>query len=189
MMDFIKRIFKRNKPETFGEFMQSNGDDPDLILLIQSINRSNHLYNKSIGPIEEMTYGDVCDLRDQYISDPLIAICLLYDLQKPLSLARLYSLNAKAAMYLWAWLNEQFVMLSKKEELLNVDDPLMDAAGAGVLTKYGSINVIDHLANGDITKWKDVRKMMYTEVFVKLLKDKETEEVKRAYADLIKPKK
>ena len=66
-------------------------------------------------------------------------------------------------------------------ELENDDiDPIMFEVNASErLGRFGVLNVINSLADGDITKWNDILKLPYTTVFTKLKMDKERAAINR----------
>lgn len=57
------------------------------------------------------------------------------------------------------------------------------AAGCEKLDKYGDFATIDALANGDITRYKEVEKMTISTVLVKLKYDSDKAEYQDRYAE------
>lgn len=47
--------------------------------------------------------------------------------------------------------------------------------GAERMSKYGMYNTIDNLSGGDITKWDQIKNTRYSEVFLKLMMEKDKE--------------
>lgn len=47
--------------------------------------------------------------------------------------------------------------------------------GPARMQKYGMYNTLDNLSGGDITKWEQIKNLRYSEVFLKLMMDKDKE--------------
>lgn len=47
--------------------------------------------------------------------------------------------------------------------------------GSERMQKYGMYNTLDTLSGGDITKWEQIKNLRYSEVFLKLMMDKDKE--------------
>lgn len=47
--------------------------------------------------------------------------------------------------------------------------------GSERMQKYGMYNTLDNLSGGDITKWEQIKNLRYSEVFLKLMMDKDKE--------------
>ena len=71
------------------------------------------------------------------------------------------------------WIKEQYEKIGKMEEqyLYSPPDSKLLQAGIRELDILEDYNLIDALAQGDILKWKKIRKMPYSEVFNKQLKN------------------
>jgi len=71
------------------------------------------------------------------------------------------------------WIKEQYEKINKMEEqfLYSPPDAKLLQAGIRELDILEDYNLIDTLAHGDILKWKKIRKMPYSEVFNKQLKN------------------
>ena len=71
------------------------------------------------------------------------------------------------------WIKEQYEKIGKMEEqyLYSPPDSKLLQAGIRELDILEDYNLIDTLAQGDILKWKKIRKMPYSEVFNKQLKN------------------
>ncbi len=76
-------------------------------------------------------------------------------------------------------------------EVANLKRALKDdhvRAGIKSLDKYGSMNTVDALAEGNIMNWKNVMQMSYEKVFVKLMMNKDVAQFQEKYYDLMKKK-
>lgn len=80
--------------------------------------------------------------------------------------------NAKKLMFL-LWLRDQYQTINEVENkyLYNPPDSKILQAGIQQLDVLGDINTIDNLAQGDILKWHKIRRMKYSDVFNKMLKN------------------
>jgi hypothetical protein len=182
----LVKFFK--KKQTFLQFIEAHGDDEDITLLVERAKRVNNLCGVNCNPLSIMTYRQVCDIREAYLESPVIAIKLVLNCYKFVTESKVFNASSKDVMYFWSWLHEQLIGIKTAEDNLSDPDPLMEEAGAGDLAKYGHINVVDGLAGGDMTKWDGIYAMKYEEVYTKLLKDKETEQIRERYAELNKIK-
>lgn len=176
------------KHQTFAQFIEKHGEDDDIILLVERAKKVNKLCGIECKELSTLTYGQVCDIREAYQESPILAIKRTLDCHKLVTLSSVLDTKDTDGMYFWAWLHSQLMGIKNAEDKLDAGDPLMEEAGAGDLAKYGHINVVDGLAGGDMTKWAGIYAMKYEEVYTKLLKDKETEEIKKRYYQLTKPK-
>lgn len=91
-------------------------------------------------------------------------------LAKPLT--EILKINPLERFRLLIWLENQYKIINEIESkyLISPPDIKMIAAGVRDLDVLGVTNVIDLLANGDITKWKDVEMLPYHMCFDKQLK-------------------
>lgn len=71
------------------------------------------------------------------------------------------------------WIKEQYEKIGKMEEqyLFSPPDSKLLQAGIKELDVLEDYNLIDTLAHGDILKWNKIRKMPYSEIFNKQLKN------------------
>jgi hypothetical protein len=71
------------------------------------------------------------------------------------------------------WIRDELEDLSNLEKTYLVSSPSakMFQAGINRLDQFGSLNTIDNLANGDILKYDEVRKLRYNVVFDKQYRD------------------
>ncbi|KQC33399.1 hypothetical protein AAU57_08790 [Nonlabens sp. YIK11] len=70
---------------------------------------------------------------------------------------------------------QQLETISKAEQQLESDhiNPKWEAVdGSKRMAKFGILNILDNLANGDILKWEKVKNLQFSDVFTKLLMDK-----------------
>ena len=89
------------------------------------------------------------------------------------------------------WLEHQYDKINKMEEAYLVSPPDMKLIAAGIrdLDPLGVVNVIDMLANGDITKWSEVEKLPYSLCFEKQLKNTIEKRIEKKLIDQQKNKK
>lgn len=93
-------------------------------------------------------------------------------------------LNSKASSYFRTIniIEENFNKIDEySKQLISDVDPLLILAGVDVLNKYGDINTIDAIAKYDVLRWKRVLKMDWWDVFIKLKKTKDENEVFKQY--------
>lgn len=80
--------------------------------------------------------------------------------------------NNKKLLFL-LWLRDQYETINQVEKKYLHSQPEAKQLQAGIqqLDVLGDINIIDNLAQGDILKWHKIRKMKYSDVFNKMLKN------------------
>lgn len=82
------------------------------------------------------------------------------------------------------WVFVEFEKIAKAEQQLNEEPSVVEKnAGVGELDKFEEYTTIDFLAKGDITKTKEILKIPYKEVFMKLLLEKTTNKIKQNIYD------
>jgi len=70
---------------------------------------------------------------------------------------------------------EQLETINRAEQQLESDhiNPKWEAVeGSKRMAKFGILNILDNLSDGDILKWKKVKNLQFSDVFAKLLMDK-----------------
>lgn len=92
-------------------------------------------------------------------------------------------------VYFIKFIEEEIEKISMLEANLNKTDDAeeqmkLEAAGIEELKKFGSINIVDSLAGGDILKWGSIEQMPYKMVYTKLLKNKTDATIQKRYAEL-----
>lgn len=80
--------------------------------------------------------------------------------------------NSKKLLFL-LWLRDQYETINQVEKkyLYNPPEAKQLQAGIQQLDVLGDINGIDNLAQGDILKWELIRRMKYSDIFNKMLKN------------------
>lgn len=70
------------------------------------------------------------------------------------------------------WIEKQYEKINKMEDIYLSSTPDMKLIAAGIkdLDVLGIINVVDLLANGDVTKWAEIEQLPYSKCFEKQLK-------------------
>lgn len=88
------------------------------------------------------------------------------------------------------WIREQYKKINELESsyLVTIPDPKLLQAGIKDLDVLGDVNTVDSLAGGDILKWEKIRKLPYSEVFNKLLKNTIEARINKKLVELNKKK-
>ena len=81
-------------------------------------------------------------------------------------------INYNEILYFLFWAKDELVMISKLEQEYLSAEPDIDLIAAGIneMNQFGDLNTIDSLANGDILKWEEIKKLPYNKVFDKQYK-------------------
>ena len=82
---------------------------------------------------------------------------------------------------------EKFERLEAKEF---PSDPDPDHVEAGIesLTKFGPINILESLSNGDVTKWESIKGIDLGTIFTKLRLNRDKSEFQRKLAEILRNK-
>lgn len=163
---------KSIKNYSLKEFLQQ---DADLI-------NSYLLYLKYLTPIptkEELfhtaTLKQIDDLKTTQLKDFEILITVLACLQKT-TVEEIYKLKILEFYPLLLSLTSQFETILEQEKALipkHTNKKWEQVGGSKIMSKYGIYNTLDSLAKGDILKWKSIYELPYSEVFTKLLMEKD----------------
>lgn len=89
------------------------------------------------------------------------------------------------------WVFDQYHEINEMEGkyLYSTPDPKMMQAGIHELDPLGDVNLIDSLSDGDILKWDSIKKMRYSVIFDKRLKNTIEARINKRLIDLNKSKK
>lgn len=88
------------------------------------------------------------------------------------------------------WFRDNLMTISKMEKKYLGGEPSAEliASGSSELDKLGAIVIINELAQGDITKFKEIKEMPYNEIFDKLRLNNITANVKKNYNEIMSKK-
>ncbi len=174
---------------TVSEFIQLEADEvPENLLKV--LKRSNTLLGVEADELSEIQWGRVKEIQEAMSDGDIIsAVLKTVDHKKVINKSKILGLEYKIFLYFCAWLSDQLEQIGKMEEQL-IGETNEDLIEAGVedLNKFGWINALDSLAGNDITKWQMVYELPYKDVYIKLLKDKETADVQSRFQDIMKRK-
>lgn len=147
---------------------------------------------ENVKKVESLTFGEVNQLGDLMNEGTVDSII------KAVSILSETAIDEVADMTIidfWGVRNkiekELLELIEREKNYLYSDesDPIMLEVNAGQrLSKFGVLNTLDNLANGDITKYKAIEDLPYLLVFAKLLRDKEVSEINKDIADIQKRK-
>lgn len=161
--DFIKKFAKRRNgicgvqmdDLTDLPYQTLKHDIPDLFKKGE-FEKAMHLILKHYG--KNVTFGGVVLFR--YVRNRILMI-------------RVKKAKNNHKLCFLLWIKEQYERINKTEEkfLYSPPDAKLLQAGIRELDILEDYNLIDTLAQGDILKWKKIRKMPYSEVFNKQLKN------------------
>lgn len=89
------------------------------------------------------------------------------------------------------WLQKEVVEILQKENKLLQNEPTPEERRAGLknFEKFGSFNLIDTLAGGDILKHDAIYQQNYERVFIKMLRDLEVSKFQRRLNEIYMQKK
>ena len=168
--------------------------DPAEIVKVQQlkkfIEKRGKIGKYEFGEIIDLSYSDVDEIKETFVNGNILD---LVTRSLGCDYNYLKDRDYKEFVYYLAYIEAQVLGVLKMEEDLNApdddDDGLLELCGIEKLAKYGSLTVIDTLAGGNILKWKEVEKLPYKEVYVKLKMDKEKAAIQRAYTKLKTRKK
>ena len=167
--------------------------DPEQLAGLKAITKyvvaKNCLGKKSTQKLTKYPFKKVEELKELFSEGKIIELmCFLLSCNQRYILRRDY----KEFVYFLRWIEKEFQNINRLEIELNRpkegDEKMMmqlEQAGAESLNKFGILNTIDSLANGDILKWGEVESLPYEMVYTKLLLNKEKAAVERNYNQII----
>jgi len=130
-------------------------------------------YDKGWSPIDDITYlpfitikKEIPDLMSDGKFDEAISIVLSEPIKETLNRTEIERFR------ILIWIEKQYEKINaiEKRYLERPPDFKMLAAGIKNLDVLGVVNVVDMLANGDITKWSQIEQLPYSKCFEKQLK-------------------
>lgn len=88
------------------------------------------------------------------------------------------------------WVKDELEAIANIELEYLQSEPDNDLINAGIkeLDELGEINTIDNLANGDILKWEQIKKLPYYQVFDKLRKQTLESKINKRYQKILTDK-
>jgi len=89
------------------------------------------------------------------------------------------------------WVLAELTRIQELEATYLTPEPNADLQNAGVeeLQQFGEVNALDSLAGGDITKWEDIKKIPYHDVFDKMRKSLIESKVEKRYKEIMEAKR
>ena len=130
-------------------------------------------YDKGWSPIDDITHlpfiqikKNIPELMGDGKFDEAISIILSEPVKQTLKRDEMERFR------ILIWIEKQYVKINQMEKMYLERPPDFKLLGAGIknLDVLGVINVVDMLANGDVTKWKEIEQLPYSTCFEKQLK-------------------
>lgn len=160
--------------KSFNAYIDSIRDDYDFIKKFAK--RKNGLCGVALQDITDLKYQDLKHTIPDHFNNgefekAMHLILKHYD--KSITFGKVRKAKNADKLCFLLWIKEQYEKIGKMEEtyLYTPPDPKLMQAGIKELDVLEDINIVDNLAGGDILKWEKVRKMPYSEIFNKQLKN------------------
>lgn len=152
---------------------------------------SNTISGVTSKPFIELPYGLVKIEIPQLLSSEKIeeAINAIIKIQSKDFNIENSNPNEVTAFILWIKEQMEFIANIEKQHLSSEPEPELSASGISRLEEFGVLATIDHLAGGDLLKYKDIEAQPYYKVYQKLKLDKVQGEIKKKYEEIIRNKK
>lgn len=137
--------------------------------------RRNALCGIEVDDLTELPYQtlkhDIPDLFKEGKFEE--AMQRVLSIKKPISLKKVKRAANNKKLCFLLWIKEQYEKIGSMEQkyLFSQPDPKLLQAGIRELDVLEDINLIDNLAQGDLLKWDKIRKMPYSYIFNKQLKN------------------
>ena len=165
---------------------------------LKEINNPNyHWYNKhpktiQIIPVRELTFDEVTTIRDNFNDGSVEAIFECIRFITGLKDKQIINFNIVQFYGIISNMKSELIELSKLE-IENLADDTFDANVDAVnakqrMSRFGAVNILDSLANGDVLKWTEIEKLPYLTVYTKLLMDKTKNDIQAEIAELQRKK-
>lgn len=140
----------------------------------------------------ELSFGQVTEIRNNFnnasINSIVESISMVTDLENKqvmhFKITQLYGIINGIKEQLEQITNMEINELSDEED----DIDLITVNATERMAKFGILNTIDSLSNGDVLRWTDIEKLPYLTVFTKLKMDKEKLKIQNEISELQKKK-
>lgn len=168
-----------------GKFLQLN--DPKELEKLQRIKKAIKGRNY-IGPYKSkdfisFSFSKVEQLKEWYTEGNII---YLVSATCGIGQNELLKRNYEDLVYYLKFIDDQMRTIAKLESTLSEKDDdeteeyaKLELCGINELDIFGIVNVIDSLAGGDFTKWKEVEQYPWKVIYTKLLKNKKDARIER----------
>lgn len=137
-----------------------------------------------------LTFSEVIEIRDSFNNASIDSILDVMVIVTKLEKRYIERFTITQFYGIINYIKEQLEFITNIEmNELNDDEEDIDLITVNAnerMAKFGVINTIDSLANGDLTKWDDIQKMQYSVVFTKLKMDKEKNKIQKEISELQK---
>jgi len=154
-------------------------------ILFKNIKRNNTFEDFEVKRLIYYPYWDVKETLIEFIKINDYQSLIFYFTQKEI---KDYSLKNCLPFIFYIFDELNFISNLEKEYLSSTPDNELVNAGVRELDRFGSLNVIDQLANGDILKWEEVKKLAYKDVFDKLWKSNIEQKIQKNYNKIVQEK-
>ena len=145
-----------------------------------------------IGPVRDLLFCDVTNIRHAFNDGSTDAILEAVELATGLSRKQLLRLRISQFYGLLAAIKEDVIAIHHMEESelsdVNFDINLELVNAKERMARYGTLNILDSLANGDILRWQEIEKLPYMTVFTKLKMDREKSNIQHEITQIQKQK-
>ena len=140
----------------------------------------------------ELSFGQVTEIRNNFnnasIESIVESISMVTDLENKqvmyFKITQLYGIINGIKEQLEQITNMEINELSDEED----DIDLITVNATERMAKFGILNTIDSLSNGDVLRWTEIEKLHYLTVYTKLKMDKENNKIQKEITELQKKK-
>lgn len=164
--------------------------------LKQIINPNYNRFNKQpkkldIKAIRELTFGDVINVRNWINEASMESIIEIYQLITGLTKKQILNLGIIQFYGIFSFIKNELEEIGNIEvnELSDEDDFDINIEAVNAkerMSRFGVLNTIDSLANGDILKWEQIQKLPYLTVLSKLIMDNLKNKIQKEISELQK---
>lgn len=171
ILEFIKPINEVENPN----YYSWDNDKPKII---------------KIKPLLELSFGQVTEIRNNFNNATIDSIIESISIVTGLQNKEIFKFTITRIYGIINSIKEQLEIISSMEinELSDEEDDidLITVNANERMAKFGVLNTIDSLANGDLLKWDEIEKLPYLTVFTKLKMDKEKNKIQKEVSELQK---
>ena len=169
--------------------------DPDVYnALIKYGQRSNKCLGLELDSLMSLQYWFIKEDAKDYLTNARFTDFILEVMKqkdKEVSREQVDKSDHKEIMKFIFWCMDQLknIALREREALQRPSNVDFINAGGQKLDKFGTLAIVDDLAEGDLLKWDAVQKQPYSNVFAKLMLDKTKAEISEAYNEIKRKQK
>ncbi len=169
---------------TVGKFFEQCTDEDVLTLksLLRGVKGRSSINGKKCRGLLGMPFYKVLNVQKYYQKMEFEA---LFSCAVGVGQRELLKCDMRDFVHFVRFIEEELLKIAALETRLRAEDDeetiKLEAAGIQEMSIFEELNIVDELAGGDILKWRQIERLPYQEIYVKLLRNKTKNDINRRY--------